>query len=295
MLLTTINTLPPPFSYNIMIASCLYIVPTPIGNLEDISYRAVSVLKKVDIILAEDTRITRVLLNYFNIKSRIFSLHEHNEKLKADLFILKLIKGMSIALVCDAGTPLINDPGYVLVKKSIEANIKIIPLPGPCAAITALSASGLSTKRFCFEGFLPSKPKKRIKYLNNIKKEERTLIVYESKHRLLKTLEDLYIVLGSNRYVVIARELTKRWESIHGAPVKELISWVKQNRCRQAGEMVLIINGYHETGPIISDNIILTIKLLRSALSIKRAAFLVSKIYSINKRLAYVYILNNNP
>lgn len=175
----------------VVMASTLYIVPTPIGNLRDITQRALDVLKNVDLIAAEDTRHSGILLQHFAINARMFALHDHNEQQKADQLISKLQQGDSIALVSDAGTPLINDPGYHLVTRCREAGITVIPLPGPCAAITALSAAGLPSDRFCYEGFLPAKSKGRKDVLRALEQETRTLIFYESTHRLLDSLQDM--------------------------------------------------------------------------------------------------------
>lgn len=216
-------------------ASTLYIVPTPIGNLGDITQRALAVLASVDLIAAEDTRHTGLLLQHFAINARLFALHDHNEQQKADVLLAKLQSGQSIALVSDAGTPLINDPGYHLVRRCREAGIRVVPLPGACAAITALSASGLASDRFCYEGFLPAKTKGRKDKLRELGEEPRTLIFYESTHRLLDSLQDISEVLGAERYVVLAREITKTWESIHGAPVGELLAWVKKIRIGAKG------------------------------------------------------------
>ena len=222
----------------------LYIVPTPIGNLSDITQRALEVLQAVDLIAAEDTRHTGLLLQHFAINARLFALHDHNEQQKAETLLAKLKEGQNIALVSDAGTPLINDPGYHLVRTCREANIRVVPLPGPCAAIAALSAAGLPSDRFCYEGFLPAKSKGRRDTLKALEEEPRTLIFYESTHRLVESLEDICAVLGESRYVVLARELTKTWESIHGAPIGELVAWVKEDENRRKGEMVLIVEGF---------------------------------------------------
>lgn len=186
-------------------ASTLYVVPTPIGNLEDITRRALSVLQGVDLIAAEDTRHTGLLLQHFAINARLFALHDHNEQQKADILLAKLQDGQSIALVSDAGTPLINDPGYHLVRRCREAGIRVVPLPGACAAITALSAAGLPSDRFCYEGFLPAKRKWRLDSLRALTQEPRTLIFYESTHRLLESMEDMVTAWGPLRYVLLAR------------------------------------------------------------------------------------------
>ncbi|WP_323640049.1 16S rRNA (cytidine(1402)-2'-O)-methyltransferase [Pectobacterium polonicum] len=270
-------------------ASTLYIVPTPIGNLGDITQRALAVLASVDLIAAEDTRHTGLLLQHFAINARLFALHDHNEQQKADVLLAKLQSGQSIALVSDAGTPLINDPGYHLVRRCREAGVRVVPLPGACAAITALSASGLASDRFCYEGFLPAKTKGRKDKLRELEEETRTLIFYESTHRLLDSLQDISEVLGAERYVVLAREITKTWESIHGAPVGELLAWVKEDENRRKGEMVLIVEGYQVDDSALSSEALRTLALLRAELPLKKAAALAAEIHGVKKNALYRY------
>ncbi|UUE58026.1 16S rRNA (cytidine(1402)-2'-O)-methyltransferase [Pectobacterium aroidearum] len=270
-------------------ASTLYIVPTPIGNLGDITQRALAVLASVDLIAAEDTRHTGLLLQHFAINARLFALHDHNEQQKADVLLAKLQSGQSIALVSDAGTPLINDPGYHLVRRCREAGVRVVPLPGACAAITALSASGLASDRFCYEGFLPAKTKARKDTLRDLGEEPRTLIFYESTHRLLDSLQDISEVLGAERYVVLAREITKTWESIHGAPVGELLAWVKEDENRRKGEMVLIVEGHHADDSALSAEALRTLMLLRAELPLKKAAALAAEIHGVKKNALYRY------
>ncbi|GKV95954.1 16S rRNA (cytidine(1402)-2'-O)-methyltransferase [Pectobacterium aroidearum] len=270
-------------------ASTLYIVPTPIGNLGDITQRALAVLASVDLIAAEDTRHTGLLLQHFAINARLFALHDHNEQQKADVLLAKLQSGQSIALVSDAGTPLINDPGYHLVRRCREAGVRVVPLPGACAAITALSASGLASDRFCYEGFLPAKTKARKDTLRDLGEEPRTLIFYESTHRLLDSLQDISEVLGAERYVVLAREITKTWESIHGAPVGELLAWVKEDENRRKGEMVLIVEGYQADDSALSAEALRTLMLLRAELPLKKAAALAAEIHGVKKNALYRY------
>lgn len=280
---------------NVVAAGTLYIVPTPIGNLSDITQRALTILQDVDLIAAEDTRHTGLLLQHFAINARLFALHDHNEQQKADLLLTKLQQGMSIALVSDAGTPLINDPGYHLVHRCRTAGIRIVPLPGACAAITALSAAGLPSDRFCYEGFLPAKNKARQDRLRTLLEEPRTLIFYESTHRLLDTLADIETVFGQNRYVVLARELTKTWESIYGAPIAVLLAWIKEDEVRRKGEMVLVIEGYQSD----SDNVELpadslrTLALLQRELPLKKAAALAAEIHGVKKNALYKYALEH--
>ncbi|AZR74420.1 16S rRNA (cytidine(1402)-2'-O)-methyltransferase [Anoxybacter fermentans] len=219
----------------------LYLVGTPIGNLEDITYRAVRILREVDLIAAEDTRHTRKLLEYFDIKTPTTSYHEHNEIKKGPQLIEKILKGSSIALVTDAGMPGISDPGYRLVLMAWEANVEVIPIPGPTALITALVTSGLETDRFTFEGFLPRKKNQRKKKLQELIKEPRTMVFYEAPHRLIETLEDLKEVMGESRMVMVARELTKKHEEKVRGTVKEVLAKFKQDSPK--GEIVLVVAG----------------------------------------------------
>ncbi|HEN3612072.1 16S rRNA (cytidine(1402)-2'-O)-methyltransferase [Yersinia enterocolitica] len=273
-------------------ASTLYVVPTPIGNLGDITHRALEVLKGVDLIAAEDTRHTGLLLQHFAINARLFALHDHNEQQKADHLLAKLQEGQSIALVSDAGTPLINDPGYHLVRRCREAGIRVVPLPGACAAITALSAAGLASDRFCYEGFLPAKTKGRKDTLQALIEEPRTLIFYESTHRLLESLQDMVTVLGPQRYVVLARELTKTWESIYGAPVGELLAWVQEEETRRRGEMVLIVEGHKvQVDDALPAAALRTLALLQKELPLKKAAALAAEIHGVKKNALYKYAL----
>ncbi|WP_226066926.1 16S rRNA (cytidine(1402)-2'-O)-methyltransferase [Dickeya zeae] len=270
-------------------ASTLYIVPTPIGNLADITQRALAVLQQVDLIAAEDTRHTGLLLQHFAINARLFALHDHNEQQKAEQLLARLQQGMSIALVSDAGTPLINDPGYHLVRRCREAGVRVVPLPGPCAAITALSAAGLPSDRFCYEGFLPAKTKARKDTLRDLQEEARTLIFYESTHRLLDSLQDMVEVWGADRYVVLARELTKTWESLYGAPVGELLAWVREDENRRKGEMVLIVEGHQPDEDALPAAVLRTLQLLRAELPLKKAAALAAEIHGVKKNALYRY------
>ncbi|ATA25608.1 16S rRNA (cytidine(1402)-2'-O)-methyltransferase [Brenneria goodwinii] len=273
-------------------ASTLYIVPTPIGNLGDITQRALAVLQSVDLIAAEDTRHTGLLLQHFAINARLFALHDHNEQQKADSVLAKLQDGQSIALVSDAGTPLINDPGYHLVRRCREAGIRVVPLPGACAAIAALSAAGLPSDRFCYEGFLPAKTKARKDTLRELQEEARTLIFYESTHRLLDSLQDMADVLGPQRYVVLAREITKTWESIYGAPVGELLAWVREDENRRKGEMVLIVEGHKADAEALPAEALRTMSLLQKELPLKKAAALAAEIHGVKKNALYKYALD---
>lgn len=214
----------------------LYIVATPIGNLEDITFRALNVLKEVDIIAAEDTRQTLKLLNFYNISKHLISYHRHNEETKSEYLIEKLNNGESIALVSDAGTPGISDPGEEVIKKAIENEIQIIPIPGACAMINALIASGISTKEFTFLGFLPLNKKLRKEKLEEISNATKTIILYEAPHKMKNTLKDLKSYVG-NRKLVLARELTKIHEEFIREPIDELLK--KADNLK--GEMILVI------------------------------------------------------
>lgn len=214
----------------------LYLVATPIGNLEDITLRALKILKEVDIILAEDTRQTLKLLNHFEISKPLISYHRHNEEIKVDNIIQKLEEGTNIALVSDAGTPVISDPGEVVVKEALKNDIEVIPIPGACALINGLIASGLDAKEFSFYGFLSLNKKLRKEKLEEIRNENKTVILYEAPHKILNTLNDLKEVLG-NRKVVIARELTKIHEEYIRGTVREILEKYKEPR----GEHIIVI------------------------------------------------------
>lgn len=272
----------------------LYIVPTPIGNLGDITQRAIEVLSSVDVIAAEDTRHSGKLLAHFNIPTKTYALHDHNEQQKAQVLVDRLLQGQSIALVSDAGTPLISDPGYHLVNKCRQAGVKVVPLPGACAFVTALSASGLPSDRFSFEGFLPAKSKGRQDKFREIERAERTCIFYESPHRIMDSLQDMLAVLGPERIVVLARELTKTFETIQGMPLGELIPWIEEDDNRKRGEMVLLIHGYRED---VKDEIpaeaLRLLKLLVVELPLKKAAAIVAETHGLKKNLLYKWGLEN--
>ena len=219
---------------------CLYLVATPIGNLEDITYRALNILKEVDFIAAEDTRHTLKLLNHFNIQKPMISYYEHNIRERGEKIIERIKLGKNAALVSDAGTPAISDPGEDLVKLCIEERIRVIPVPGAVAGINALIASGISTKRFSFEGFLSVNKKSRIDHLESVKESEYTLIFYEAPHKLLNTLNDMLKYLG-NRKITVARELTKKFEEFLYTDLENAINHFTQTQPK--GEFVIIVEG----------------------------------------------------
>ncbi len=270
----------------------LYIVPTPIGNLADITQRALDVLRSVDLVAAEDTRHTGILLGHYQISVPTFALHDHNEQQKADVLIARIKEGKSVALVSDAGTPLISDPGYHLVTRCREAGVKVVPLPGPCAAITALSAAGLPTDRFAFEGFLPAKAKGRDDRLQAVIEDTRSLVFYESPRRVQDTVEAIARILGE-RQVVVCRELTKNFESIHGLPASEMLAWLGEddNRCR--GEIVLVVAGASKVDDELPAEAIRTLGLLVSELPLKKAAALTAEIHGVKKNALYKYGLEH--
>ncbi len=218
----------------------LYLCATPIGNLEDITARVIRTLKEVDLIAAEDTRNSIKLLNYFDIHTPMTSYHEHNRIAKAHELVAKMQEGMSVALITDAGTPAISDPGEELVRFCMEAGIEVTSLPGACACVTALTLSGLPTRRFCFEAFLPTEKKERQQILKELKLETRTVILYEAPHRLARTLQDLYDTLGDRR-VSICRELTKKHETVFATTLSEALSFYQEHK--PLGECVIVMEG----------------------------------------------------
>ncbi|MBC5797723.1 16S rRNA (cytidine(1402)-2'-O)-methyltransferase [Sphaerospermopsis sp. LEGE 00249] len=229
----------------------LYIVGTPIGNLEDMTFRAVRILQSVDMIAAEDTRHTGKLLQHFQIKTPQMSYHEHNRNSRIPEILESLKYGKAIALVSDAGMPGISDPGYELIKACVDAEIDVVPIPSATAAITALSASGLPTNRFIFDGFLPAKSQHRREYLESLLIETRTLVFYESPHRLRETLKDLGDILGSDRQIVIARELTKLYEEFWRGTIEEAIAHYQQKEPQ--GEYTLLVAGIEPSKPQITE------------------------------------------
>lgn len=248
----------------------LYIVSTPIGNLSDMSARAVEVLKRVTLIATEDTRHSRHLLQYFSIDSPIISLHKYNEQQRRKNILDHLQKGESVALISDAGTPLISDPGYHLVSLAREHGINIIPVPGSCSLIAALSASGLRSDRFAFEGFLSSKQNSRIETLKKLSDESRTLIFYESSRRLQIMLTNMKDIFGGQRKACIARELTKLHETIVTKLLSDLLSWVSSDQYRRDGECVVLVEGANQQLDAGDIEINRTLTLLLKELSIKK-------------------------
>lgn len=268
----------------------LYCIATPIGNLEDMTERARRILAEVDKIYAEDTRVTRRLLTHFGIQKSLESLHDHNESARIAVIQAELEQGMKLALVSDAGTPLISDPGYKLVHVLGQAGMKIVPIPGASALIAALSVAGLPTDRFVFEGFLPAKPATRRKALETLSKEARTLVFYESSHRIADMLADLVSVFGAQRQVVILRELTKLYESIYRGTVSNLLEKIHQDTDMSRGEFVVVVAG--QEAPETQDQAQLLaveklLDVLLADLPIKQAAAIAAKLTNLPKNQLY--------
>jgi 16S rRNA (cytidine1402-2'-O)-methyltransferase len=265
----------------------LYVVATPIGNLGDMTNRACEVLGAVDLIAAEDTRHTRALLQAFGLQTPTFSLHEHNEAQKAAALVRELDAGKSIALVSDAGTPLISDPGFSVVAAARAAGHAVIAIPGACAAIAALSVSGLPTDRFVFEGFLPAKSAARRERLQMLATESRTLVFYEAPHRIAETLADLADVFGSAREVSISREITKRFESHYAGTLTELAERAKNDADMQRGELVIVVRGAEtaaKSGTVDADQLL---RVLAEDLSPAQAAKLAAKLTGAKRSELY--------
>ena len=267
-------------------AGTLYMVATPIGNLGDISPRAVETLNKVELIAAEDTRHSQRLLSHLGVSTRMQAYHEHNEEYQAGKLIVRLQQGDSIAVISDAGTPLISDPGYRLLEQAHLHGIRVVPIPGPCAEIAAMSVSGLATDRFSFEGFPPAKQAARLSYLQPLKEEARTMVFYISCHRISETLMDMRTVFGEQRLATFAREVTKTYETIRKATLDELCEWVAGDDMQRKGEIVLVVTGSvkDKSAHPLRDEILAA---LVDELPVKQAAKLASRITGINKNELY--------
>ena len=273
-------------------AGILYLVPTPIGNLGDISPRAKQTLEAADFIAAEDTRVTLKLLNHLEIKKSLVSYYEHNKSFKGNQILERILAGESCALVSDAGSPAISDPGEDLVKQCAQAGITVCAIPGPCAAITALSISGQSTGRFCFEGFLSMSKKSRQEHLDSLKLEKRTMIFYEAPHKLMNTLEDMVQVFGADRPISFCRELTKLHEQVLRTTLAEAISYYTENPPK--GEFVLVVAGAPEEEkqlPTSTDAAARVEALMQEGLSRKDAVKQTAKELKLPKNAVYAAAL----
>ncbi len=270
--------------------AALYIVATPIGNLDDISARAIKVLQSVDIIAAEDTRHSSALARQFAIETPMIAYHDHNEERGTQGLLSRLAEGQQVALISDAGTPLISDPGYNLVKKAQEQGYRVVPIPGACAVVSALSASGLPTDRFVFEGFLPAKQEARRKRLLMLEEQSRTMVFYEAPHRILVSLKAMADVWGGQRHAVLARELTKHYETIISGPLEDIIQRVASDRNQQRGEMVVMVKGLSESDAdvdAVEQNADKVLRILLAELPVKQATALAVKLTGLKKNFLY--------
>ncbi|EDN68370.1 Protein of unknown function UPF0011 [Beggiatoa sp. PS] len=278
-----------------MSTGILYVVATPIGHLQDLSPRAQSILQEVNLIAAEDTRHSRHLLNYFGITTSLQSLHEHNEHVKYRLFLQRLHDGDNIALISDAGTPLISDPGQYLIQTALAEQITVLPIPGPSALISALSVSGFLADRFIFEGFLPAKTVARQLCLENLVHDTRTLVFYEAPHRLLDCLNDMIQIFGENREAVLVKELTKVFETVYRDTLIGIVHWLNAVIQRQKGEFVLVVQGAPKfDNKAINVEVEKIFNILHKELPLKQAAKLTSEITGVNKNILYAFGLKKS-
>lgn len=268
-------------------AGTLYIVATPIGNLADLTERAKQVLNSVDVIACEDTRHTQKLLQHLGVRKPLLSVHDHNERERTEQVIHHLRQGQTMALVSDAGTPLISDPGFPLVQALRAEGLTVSPVPGVSAIITALSAAGLPTDRFTFEGFLPHKAGGRREKLAALTQEPRTLVFYESKHRILETLQLMTEAFGSERKACVARELTKTFESFYGGTLPEIITQLQADEDQQKGEFVVMVTGNSDPAPASEVDMDKLFKRLLEELPPKKAAAIVADLTGDNKKALY--------
>lgn len=267
----------------------LYVVATPIGNLGDLTIRAIEVLKQVDLIAAEDTRHVRMLLQHYGISNRLVSLHQHNELKASGTFVEKMLDGLSIALVSDAGTPLLSDPGMPLVKMAKDAGLDVSPVPGACALIAALSVSGLPVSRFCFEGFLPRTSSARKAFYKIKLNCQSTWVCYESSHRILESIRDMSEVLPGNRKIVIARELTKLYETIMKGRLDDVFEKVEQDQNMRKGEFVVIVDAAEKdkSDHVVSQEQERILRILLQKCTLKTAVELAVEITGERKKLLY--------
>ena len=270
----------------------LYVVATPIGNLQDITLRALEVLKTVDVVAAEDTRHTSHLLSHFAIQKKLIAVHEHNEQKSAQILLERLRAGESIALVTDAGTPGISDPGAIVVDVLREAGVKVVPVPGASAVIAALSASGITANGYVFYGFLPASGSQRRKTLEALKGYSSTLVFYEAPHRIIECVEDLAKVLGGERRITIARELTKTFETFHRCALQDAKGWLESDPNQQRGEFVLLVEAAAVVEEAdISEDAERTLRLLLADLPLKQAVKLATEITGVKKNILYEFAL----
>lgn len=277
-----------------MQAGKLFVVATPIGNLDDFTPRAVQVLQEVALIAAEDTRHSKPLMERFSIETPLRSYHDFSSSGAAEKLLQELLGGRSIALISDAGTPLISDPGFKLVKEVRKAGVEVIPVPGASALTAALSVAGLPTDRFCFEGFLPAKSGARLNTLQALAEEERTLIFYESPHRIAEVLQDMLTVFGAQRQFFLAREMTKKFETHFYGSLAEAVAWLTADANNSRGEFVLAIQGSdpEEVQRQLLARALPLVRELQLDLSMKKAVALVSKLTGVRKNTLYQAVLD---
>ncbi|MEQ1105520.1 16S rRNA (cytidine(1402)-2'-O)-methyltransferase [Acinetobacter ursingii] len=272
----------------------LFVVATPIGHLDDMTFRAIDILKSVSIVAAEDTRQSAQLFKHYNISTPLTACHDHNESNKIEQLIETLQSGKNVALISDAGTPLISDPGFKLVRAAQEHGIRVTPVPGACAAIAALSAVGLPSDRFSFEGFLSSKSSQRINQLEKLKDETQTLIFYEAPHRILDCVKDMAAIFGEDRPVGFAREITKTFETIKKMTLKELVTFIEKDHHQQKGEIVLVVGGNPEHKDLDQEKMDQLLTRLLQDLSVKAASQLAADLTGVKKKVAYQRALELN-
>lgn len=281
--------------------ACLYVVATPIGNLDDITPRALHILQQVAVIAAEDTRLTQKLLQHLGLKgmlkkealkTQLLSLHDHNEKARSQQLLQRLVQGQSVALVSDAGTPLISDPGYTLVREVRAAGFEVLPVPGVSAVVTALSVAGLATDRFHFVGFLPAKVQARSELLKALRSQPATLVFYESPHRLLASLEAMQQAFGAERRVFLAREMTKRFETYRQTTLADMRAWVAADSNQQRGELVLVVEGFQgEVETVAWQEACRWLQALQEEMPPARACALVARMTGVKKKALYTWML----
>ena len=273
----------------VMLSPSLYVVATPIGNLQDMSPRAIETLQMVDVIAAEDTRHSAPLMQHFGITTPMIAVHDHNERQRAESIIQRLTEGQSIALISDAGTPLISDPGYHLVTAVRGAGFNVVPVVGPCALIAALSVAGIATDRFTFMGFLPAKSSHRCQALEAIAEAEHTHVFYESPHRIVDSIADMAKVFGLERQLTVARELTKTYDTVYGGSIEQVQAWMQADTNQQRGEFVLVVAGKPASTAEVSmdaetDKLLM---VLLSELPIKKAAAMAAQLTPHKKKALY--------
>lgn len=265
----------------------LYVVATPIGNMQDLTLRAQDILTHVDLIAAEDTRHSRYLLNHFSINTPLMALHEHNEQQASQKLLAQLQQGKNIALISDAGTPLISDPGSELTRILHAEKIKIVPIPGASAVISALSVAGFPADQFIFAGFIPPKENARRQFLENFLAETRTTVFYEAPHRILSCITAMQQVFGEEREITLVKELTKLFETVYRASLPDVIKWLEEEPVRQKGEFVIVLSGAAPQECSIDAETQRILNLARQQLPLKKAAKLVSEITGISKNQLY--------